>query len=214
MPLLRDVDYVLQVGDLGMDYSYLRRVLTKDKISCSRFLAGNHDCYQEDSPEYFRKQPFFLGDYGVHTVGTLNIFYVRGAWSIDHKRRQEEKPPSWWEEEELTLEQGDQALELYKELKPDFVVTHECPQSLVRFVTNPDFCLRFGYAPGTITTRTNSLLQLMLDFHRPLVHIFGHYHTRWESEIDGTKFICLDMANMVTVRYPSDPSACYIDFEV
>lgn len=195
LKLLPNAEYTLQVGDLGFNYTRL----TPPNVNTKRHRAigGNHDNYARNSPQYFKKQPIFLEDFGLHEVpGFPPIFYCRGAWSIDHDWRQREAarggPVSWWPEEELTDEQFEAAFQLYERSKPKIVVTHEAPISLVQYVTNPQFCLQFGFPAGTITTRTNTTLQRMLDAHRPKLWCFGHFHRRWDETIDGTRFVCLD----------------------
>ena len=64
---------------------------------------------------------------------------------------------------------------------------------VVRFVTDPAFCVQFGHPPGTIETRTNAALQRMFEAHQPDRWVFGHYHTRWDAKLNGTRFTCLDM---------------------
>lgn len=208
LKLLEGVPYSLQVGDLGFNYRPLKWV----DITRHRAIGGNHDNYQRDDPNYFAKQPIFLGDFGLHDVPGLHpVFYVRGAWSIDHAWRQTEQQrsgiASWWPEEELDQEQLDRATQAYVEAKPQIVVTHECPYSIVQYVTDPAFCLNFGYPAGTIETRTNKALQGMLDTHRPKLWVFGHYHTRQLINVNNTNFVCLDMAR----GQPSRMKNCYFD---
>lgn len=208
LPLLRGADHVLQVGDLGLNYRYLREYAPKLNWNA---IGGNHDCYQHDSDEYFRKQSFFLDDFGVHEVaGFPPIFYCRGAWSIDGKRRRmTDSPeyPTWWEEEELTHEQFEEAIRQYARLKPRIVVTHEGPLSTVSATGNPSFARAYGYEP-VIKTRTNQAFEAMLDQHRPELWIFGHMHRRWEQTIEGTQFVCLDM-----LRPDRSNKTAYIDLE-
>ena len=162
---------------------------------------------------YDMEHPVFLGDYGLHEVpGFPPIFFCRGAWSIDqaYRRRRQEFPNkgevTWWPDEELSHEVLEKAIGFYKESKPEIVVTHECPHDMVQFVTNPEFCLNFGFPPGTIKTRTNLALQAMWEAHKPKLWAFGHYHARWDEAIDGTRFICLDM-----IRGINDGNHAYFD---
>jgi len=194
LSIIKDHEYSLQVGDLGLNYSKLR---SANVNWCkNRAIAGNHDNYQTDSPEHFAKQPFFLGNYGLYVVDGKQIFYMRGGWSIDWYWRQEQQKqggePIWWEDEELFIEECDKAISLYTELKPDLVVTHECPLEIVQHVTDPTFVRRFGFTSGVIPTRTNQTLQTMFDIHQPAMWIFGHYHQRKEVSVKNTNFVCLD----------------------
>lgn len=207
LPLLRDVEHSIQIGDLGMDYKYLQGKLD---VSRHKFFGGNHECYDKNSEQYCLNHPNCLGDFGIHQIEDRpTIFFIRGAWSIDHKWRQGGIPTSWWPEEELSYGQLEEAIQLYKEVRPQIVVSHEAPISVVPFVTNPKFCEQFGYPAGTIRTRTNTALQAMLDFHKPTVWIFGHYHCSWRKQIDDTLFVCLDM-----LRGPfSNVEDSYLDWE-
>lgn len=198
LALINRVEYSIQVGDLGLNYEPLRK---KENIDWSKHkaIAGNHDCYEENSSEYFSKQPMFLENYGHFTLDNKGIFYVRGAWSIDWRQRQEynlfNSEAIWWEDEELSCQELEIAIDLYKQIKPEIVVTHECPSSIVQFVTNPLFTHAFGYDRSVIETNTNITLQRMLDYHKPERWFFGHYHCKKELILDRTIFRCLDQIN-------------------
>jgi hypothetical protein len=192
-----------------------------------KFLPGNHDNYytkevdiDDESPEandsYGRYTVFgsqvyeftdmpshYIGHFGTWAVPDLDpdrelsgdIFFVRGAWSIDYKYRV--RGVSWFFEEELNNQQCEDALALYKKTKPDFVITHCAPQSVMKW-------LHLGYSDGTIIpTKTNTLLQDMWEYHRPKIWVFGHYHQDFSKtlpvvamgdadDIDTTLFICLN----------------------
>jgi hypothetical protein len=219
LPCLENVDYSIQVGDLGMDYTDLNQAGID--TTRHRAIGGNHDVYEHDSPNYFKKHPIFLEDFGLHEIpGFPPIFYVRGAWSIDHMWRKKHQgypynkknPPIWWVEEELSADQFEVATELYAQTKPEFVITHEGILELVPYVTDPSFAENFGYSSdGPIETRTNKALQAMFDIHQPRHWICGHYHFPWTDTVKGTKFIYLDMfrSNMFWGEYEN----CYVDFD-
>jgi hypothetical protein len=172
--LVRDSAYSIQLGDLGFDYSLLEQL----DPACHRFLPGNHD-------NYAALPPHALGDFGVWSVPDADleevsgdIFFVRGAFSIDRLSRTENV--DWFAEEELSDEQFAQAVALYAKRKPDFVISHDCPTAILRYVSN------FG-SPA----RTNRHLQQMLDVHRPKRWFFAHHHFTWGRQIDGTLFFCI-----------------------
>ena len=183
---LKGVEYTIQVGDLHLDYSFLDRERISSKNH--RFVAGNHDNY-DDLPDHS------LGDFGVYNIPDFgDVFFVRGGWSIDRKARHNYdlivrgrvlQKKDLWDEEELSHSQCEEALELYKEVKPKLVVSHECPLNVVKYVTNPIVAYNMGYDSSTIKTRTAVLLQAMTDFHRPRMHIFGHYHKDFDSYVNG-----------------------------
>jgi hypothetical protein len=158
-----------------------------------KVIGGNHDNYHCEGTEriYVAQSRHFLGDFGVHTVpGWGELFYVRGSMSIDRKWRTH--GVDWWPAEELTTQEGAAALALYEEVMPDFMVTHDCPTSVVNdFSTLSDDALfrDFGVVgPST----TSKLLELMLDIYRPKTWVFGHYHNQKTFKPGMTEFICLD----------------------
>lgn len=167
--LARRVDKSVQLGDCGFRYGYLNDSLDP---SCHKVLAGNHDNL-DILPSY----PHYLGDFGVWE----GVFFVRGAWSTDQARRQE--GISWWANEELTIAEGYAAVELYKELKPRIVISHDCPWML-----NLHW---YGYDANK--TRTNQLLQSMFEVHQPELWCFGHHHRAWDCKsATFTRFICME----------------------
>lgn len=118
---------------------------------------------------------------------------VEGAFSIDIAYRlleySKNQIKSWWPQEELSFEEMNKCLRLYKKVKPDIVVTHTCPTSIEEIIGNPRTLQMYGL-DGYIS-RTHELLQAMLDIHRPAVWAFGHFHKSWSKNIRGTEFRCL-----------------------
>jgi hypothetical protein len=208
-----EAEYSFQVGDMGFDYRYLTRIVDSDR---HKIIGGNHDNYtkylcvcnpvddfkkgpgKEDCPlcggkgyVYGDQSKHFLGDYGTYTPpGFQPIFYVRGAWSIDFKYRTPEI--SWWEDEEIPYAQMTKALAAYTEIKPDFVVTHTAPFSIV-----PSIPFERIFGNEIHKPRTETLLDEMYDTHQPKVWVFGHWHVDWDRVMvhprtgKETRFICL-----------------------
>ncbi len=176
----------LQLGDFGFDYRFLDKVYFEDH----KFFPGNHDNYDKCFA-----YPHCLGDYGSETLNGVEFYFIRGGFSIDKawriKNYQMTGQLTYWEKEELNLQEMFQCFEHYQRVKPDFVITHECPRSVSNLIGNPEILRNFGFDPDTFTTRTSELLDACFKFHQPKLWIFGHYHKRWTKEIDGTKFICL-----------------------
>lgn len=147
--------------------------------------------------------PYNLGDFGVWDIPDWgSLFFVRGAKSIDGKARRRFPirkggkilPANYWpEQEQLSLEQARACLELYKEIKPDFLVSHECPHSLVPKLSDPLFMHQMGFTESVLLTETNGLLEKMREYHKPKVHVFGHYHTDFDEVVDGTRFVCIKL---------------------
>ncbi len=158
----KNPDFSLQVGDMGFDYSRL-------SVSAQhRFVGGNHDNYKKIHPR-------MLGDFGTWQ----NIFYIRGAFSIDKAYRIVGK--SWFSEEELDYETCENAIQAYNEVRPNIVVTHTAPLSVI---------INMGFMP--LKTRTAQMLDVCLSLHQPVQWIFGHFHKSWVKKIENTTFRCLD----------------------
>jgi len=169
----------IQIGDMGFRETY--QYLNKNQHSAThKFIPGNHE-YYDSLPKHA------LGDYGMYN----EVFFVRGGFSIDHMRRTIGE--SWFPQEELSRQERADCLDLYKKLKPDIVLSHEAPLSIVHNFTDPGFLVNWGYNPKTFETKTQNLLQEMFEFHRPKFWAFGHYHRKWEGTINGTYFRLLNI---------------------
>ena len=180
LDLIKNVDYSLQLGDFGFSYDCLEGI----DPGRNKIIWGNHCNYDK-----FDEVPHNLGNFGTWSVGDLDIFYVRGGFSLDWMHRL--PGVSWWESEQLNYVERKECLELYKEIKPSFVVSHEPTFSILQYLAKPGVAQHFGYADHLIKTHTNQLLEEMLGFHRPKTWISGHMHTSWKKTIGGTKFISL-----------------------
>ena len=179
--LAEKADFSIQLGDLGFDYSSLGANFSP-KIH--KVLAGNHDNYEQRDGVFINQTEHFLGDYGVVQVPKIgDIFFVRGGRSIDASSRV--LGVDYWPEEELSYIQSNNALELYKKIKPNFVISHECPESVINYISNFESIL-------VKPSFTAKLLQAMWEEHKPDVWFFGHYHKRLMKVIDNTEFNCLD----------------------
>lgn len=179
--LASGAEYSICVGDVGFHYHNIN-ALDPEK---HRIVGGNHDNYDNLSKH-------FLGDFGVHTVpGFGNLFYVRGAWSIDHEHRTPGR--DWWWQEELSNAQMEAALKAYMEIKPDFVVTHDCPLSIIALMNLRPLGPDFDLGPQ----RTPRLLDMMWNFHKPKTWIYGHFHKEWKEHVTGTDFHCLHIMSIV-----------------
>ena len=193
--LTKQYPYTVQLGDMGFNYSKLYSL----DHNYHRFFKGNHDNHDiqdENNP------PCWLGEYGNIRLNNVNFFYISGAWSIDHKQRQKYEPlwgKTWWENEELSYDTLNKAIDLYTKCQPQIMLSHECPQEVVRYVTNPEVTRDFGYSGQVIRTRTNQALQACFDVWQPKVWVFGHFHTKFHRKINNTDFVCLPELDVLTI---------------
>ena len=84
-------------------------------------------------------------------------------------------------------------LDIYKRDKPDIVLSHDCPIEISDIIGSPNQLMRIGGLPSNFTSKTQQLLQLMFDYHKPKRWFFGHYHTSFRKTVGGCKFRCLDI---------------------
>lgn len=180
---------VVQVGDLGCGFVELPLSFFPHDTDVygggrtHKFIRGNHD-----SPQVARERGDYLGDYGMFMFEDASIFFMGGAWSIDHVQRSPGK--DWWWDEQLGWDQLGDALDLYKEVQPDIVITHDAPTEVKSRVLSY-LSGRRGVDKEAMPTPTDQTLQLMFEAHQPKVWVFGHYHVSWSRNIQGTEFRCL-----------------------
>jgi len=175
----------VQLGDLGFDY----RDIPHD--SHHVFFKGNHDNYDQNHESD-------LGDYGMHILGNVPFFFIRGGHSIDKSQRN--RHIDYWPEEELEYGKMRRCEEEYKRAKPDIVITHECPVRATRkFFTETSILHWWGYADDW-SSPTSIFLDYLMDVHKPKLWIFGHHHAYREGIVDGTHFFCSYELDAVTLE--------------
>jgi len=172
MGLIEGVSQSIQVGDFGIGFGNDEGTVTAAMAQGNhRFVRGNHD-----DPAACKRHPAWIADGTMHE----GIFCVGGAFSIDRADRTQ--GVDWWPDEELTIQSFYTVLDLYEHLKPDVVVTHDCPERIASVLFE-------GRRP--IKTRTAQALERMLDIHRPKFWVFGHWHHRRHAIVEGVEFLCL-----------------------
>jgi len=180
-----DEFYSVQIGDFGFREHYTKRNELFQEKSFPKekhfFFGGNHDDYHE-------LPSFHLGDFGTLPFNE-NVFFIRGAHSIDKNARI--KGRDWFSEEQLGFKESMKCLKKYKRKKPEIVLSHDAPSSVVE-------CMFPSKDLENVHTR--NFLQELFEFHKPEVWIFGHWHENKEKEIEGTRFICLDELETHTLK--------------
>jgi len=171
--IARKREYTVQLGDLGFKYGCLNNLSQNHH----KIIAGNHDNY-----DIIGLFPHYLGDYGNCSLGGVNFFFYRGAYSIDRQYRT--IGIDWWEQEQVNIEQFMKARELYRETKPDIVITHDCPESINYHLLPP--------GANRYQNMTGWALDELFNIHQPKMWRFGHYHKSWRMTIKGTDFRCLN----------------------
>lgn len=191
----------IQLGDMGLGDAFFAPPHGADLplLNGHRFLRGNHD-----SPELCRAHPNYLGEFGLERK--TGIFWISGAFSVDWERRLPSN--SWWPDEELQDQQWEQLFAEYERIRPSFVISHECPASVNKFMLDSivpapaDSAYSFEAvgrgvewyvrekrkcAPSITCRKLDDLLAI----HQPARWAFGHYHMSWEGKLNSTHFFCV-----------------------
>lgn len=183
--VIRDVPFSIQVGDMGVGFHGLRGGELKalanppfDAMSEGRhlFIRGNHD-----NPEVCRRHAHWIPD------GTVvdGIYCLGGAVSIDRAWRTE--GIDWWSDEECGYVELERMIDHYAAIKPEIVITHECPESIAN-----EILTAFNRTKIVDGSRTRQALERMLYKHQPREWYFGHWHTSLHFKSGRTVFQCLN----------------------
>jgi hypothetical protein len=172
-----------QIGDMGIGFAGTPG-LHKDIQTNGdhKWIRGNHD-----DPAKCRSTVGYAGDYGY--LPEDKLFFLAGAFSIDRIWRT--PGVSWWADEELSYTELQEAIDLYKQVKPRFVVSHEAPSNAAKIMLHSLSGDYFAAKADCTMSRTAEALQVMLDAHVPEEWVFGHYHVDKSFEFQGTKFTCV-----------------------
>ena len=172
--------YTVQLGDFGFKYDTLKNVdHTRHLV-----IGGNHD-----NMDKIIHIPHYLGDYGYTTVNGVSFFFYRGAYSIDRQYRT--VGIDWWEDEQLSIDQFMKARELYRQIKPDIVLTHDAPVEVVPYLLPP--------GSRIYENTTSWALNELFNIHQPKIWRCGHYHKSWRMTVNGTDFRCLNELETETI---------------
>ncbi len=183
--IIRDVPFSIQVGDMGVGFRGTRggEVIRSsnppyDSMAKGRhlFIRGNHD-----NPAVCREHAFWIPDGSV----VDGIYCLGGAVSIDRQWRTEGL--DWWPDEECSYAALERMIDDYVAIKPDVVVTHECPESIAN-----EILAEFNKTKIEDGSRTRQALERMLHIHQPREWYFGHWHTSMRFTRGRTVFRCLN----------------------
>ena len=176
--------YTLQIGDFGFKYDTLKNVDSTRHL----ILPGNHDNY-----DTCYNHSHFLGDYGYTSLNRIEFFYYRGAYSIDRQSRT--IGIDWWENEQVNIDQFMKARELYRDIKPEVMITHDCPQDIALQMLEP--------GQRVYENITSWALQELYNIHQPKLWFYGHWHRSVKIQHGNTQFVCLNELETYTLTKDS-----------
>lgn len=175
LEITKNCDYSIQLGDMGFSYDHLDQLNPENH----KMFAGNHEHFEKlkhNPPKHY------LGRFGSYELGGIKFFWIGGAYSVDKKYRIEGR--DWFPDEELSFAEQKACHEMYMDIKPDLVLSHDCPESVKHYFITNDWKLE----PST----TNLMLQVFFHIHKPKLWCHGHHHVNYRVEYEGTQFICLN----------------------
>lgn len=175
----KGMDCSLQVGDFGI-FDEKDLIVASRFSPQHRFFCGNHD-----NRQLCHTLPNHIGDFGY--LPDLDLFWLSGGYSIDKDTRTIGE--DWWEDEELSWHQLHEAIDLYRETQPRYMVSHEAP-TVAKNISLTKLAGR--QYKGEINSRTENALQTMFESHQPEVWIYGHFHVRVEENVGRTHFVGLN----------------------
>ncbi len=178
--IIKDASHSIQVGDYGIGFTPKTDSLgwygpLLNESSNHKFIRGNHD-----NPKACDDNVNWISD----GTSYMDFFCVGGAYSIDKHWRIEGR--DYWPDEELTMDQWNVILDAYAEQKPDFVISHDGPDSIVKRMFHEKFV-----SSNEIGSFTRKGLDAMLEIHVPKFHFFGHWHDTRTLKTDECTFVCL-----------------------
>ena len=176
----------IQVGDMGVGFRRIQGWRAGEYIENPphawmlkgnhRFIRGNHD-----NPKVCRHHSQCIPDGHVEN----GIMFIGGAVSIDQAWRV--KDYSWWEDEELSELELSDLIDKYVMIKPDVMVTHECPENVANAMIT-----HLGRTKFDWPSRTRRAFEMMFSAHSPKLWVFGHWHFSFDGIMNGTRFVCLN----------------------
>ena len=211
-----DEKIIIQVGDFGLGFmpvdaqvKVLNTLNEKLKFHNKYLYAirGNHDdpFYWDNAnsiDEAFTNM-HLVPDYTVHVLEGQSILFVGGALSIDRKVRTEGK--DYWKDEVFDYDEDKLNTQLMLHPNIDIVITH----------TAPHFCYptRFNDLVFSYAIHDKSLLDelraerlsmarmydVICHKSRPGYWVYGHMHSSYTQNIDGTEFVLLNIGETIVI---------------
>lgn len=180
--ILRDTrcDMSIQVGDFGIGFGdiYNKSVLLIGDDPKHKFICGNHD-----NRVMAQTHPNYLGDYGY--LSEYDLFFVSGAETPEFDRKFRTPGLNWWPEEELSAQEMHRCVELYQDVKPKIIVSHDGPSCIIGDVLSKVNGVSYDYS------RTQIFLNILFGIHKPNIWYFGHWHEWIDIQYEGVEFRCI-----------------------
>jgi predicted phosphodiesterase len=185
----------IQLGDMGVGFFSSNGTPAENPPydlmveKSAKFIRGNHD-----NPAVCKRHTQYIPD------GTIDgeVMFVGGGLSIDKPYRTEGY--SYWLNEELSIDEFDKINEIYMQVKPKVMLTHETTEDIALAVVHENTNRRENKLAFPSITRL--AFQKMWQQHAPELWVFGHWHLPFDHVVNGTRFVCLPELATMDVDLP------------
>ena len=181
--------YIISVGDSGIGFRAKKEQLSDIKILNKQFkkldiifmsIRGNHDdpSYYTGNDRIKLSNFELIEDYTVMEHNSKSIQCIGGAISIDRTGRKE--GISYWVDESVVFVKD-------KLQKVDILVTHTAPNWCFPQQFNE---MVYGWAREDAylledLTDERAVVGEIFKICQPSLHLYGHFHSSWNEEING-----------------------------
>jgi hypothetical protein len=186
-------EYSLQIGDFGLTKEWFKLNYSNLNPDNHKIIPGNHCSY-----DLCFDSPYFLGNFGIATLNNISFFFIRGGLSIDRVYRIGEElsggPKTYWSQEELNLSEMLECIEIYKQVKPNIVISHVPAARFTPYIlgNKSDAILqKFKFHKG-FKENHQLLGDELLKIHKPKTWISAHMHRSFRDNIDGVNIVALN----------------------
>jgi hypothetical protein len=201
------VDAVLQAGDFGFYRPLMRRHAHFAYAVPVHAVCGNHEDHRwlrkmvkrRETRRWVDERCLHYQDRGsVRVFAGSKVGFLGGALNVDRPQRGSRRRHTT---NYILADQADAAVERFNAERPAAIVTHSCPAGIgIGIHANPAFAYDVpeniifrGFTAGPKDDCGESQLARLWHglTYRPRFWFFGHFHHHHQTEIDGTRFICL-----------------------
>lgn len=181
---------IISVGDLGVGFRPNRDLEQYQSLD-KQFKDSNINFYgirgNHDDPYYFKGNNRvcldnfeLIEDYSIFEYNSKLIQFIGGAISIDRTMRK--VGISYWENEGVVFDKD-------KLQKVDILVTHTAPSWCFPQTFNE---MVYGWARDDAYLLEDliderSIMDEIFKNCKPSLHVYGHFHSSWNEEINGCR---------------------------
>lgn len=195
--IIKYSDESIQVGDFWFKKQHRWHERNVD-AKFHKVLFWNHDDTR------FLNKDHSLWDFGHRQLPSwFKFFVIRWAECAPMDKAARIEWKDYFRDEELSIPQGNECVEMFREIKPDVVITHECPEFLIPYLKEWD----------SYSNRTTQLLQACFESHKPKLWIHWHHHVNYIGDHSWCRFVTLWINKFLDIYPDSNTFTLHLDWE-